>query len=319
MTQNNETHSLNLAVILPSFNEELAIASVISEIRRCLPAANIYLFDNGSSDKTVEIASSFGIKIFVEDALGKGNVVRRMFADVEADVYLMIDSDGTYDLSTASELIDLVATENADMVVGTRMDQYAGSDSPPGHQFGNWMLTTMLNVFFGVQLRDILSGYRVFSRRFVKTAPIIAQGFEIETVLTVHALESRSIVKEVPINYRARVEGSESKLNTFRDGIRILATIFFLIKNVRPLFFFGILAALFTFLGLVLGIPVIEEFFLTGLVPRFPTAILATGMIMLAAISSVAGLILDSIAAERRSAKRLAYLSYLAPTNSKKC
>ncbi len=316
MTQSNVCSQLKLSVILPSLNEEAAIASVISEIRICLPQAEIYLFDNDSDDNTANIAREMGVRVFVETQRGKGNVVRRMFADVDADIYVMIDADGTYDLSSIQQLLDLVVKENADMVVGTRMAQYDKSDSPAGHRFGNWMLTSLLNVFFNVNLKDILSGYRVFSRRFVKTAPILAKGFEIETVLTVHALESRAVIREVPINYRSRIEGGESKLNTIRDGIRIFSTLFFLIKNVRPLLFFSIVATILTLIGIALGTPLIDEYFRTGLVPRFPTAILATGLMVLAAISTVAGLVLDAIAAERRSAKRLAYLSLSAPSNT---
>jgi glycosyltransferase involved in cell wall biosynthesis len=309
MSQGELGSVLRLAVLLPSLNEETAIEAVIDEVRRELPEAKIFVFDNNSDDKTVEIAKSLGATVFIEKSRGKGNVVRRMFADVEADIYLMIDADATYDLSSARALIKLVAEEKQDMVVGTRMQHYGASGSRMGHEFGNRMITKTLNAFFGVALGDVLSGYRVFSRRFVKTAPILAKGFEVETVLTVHALEAKVNVCEVPINYRERAEGSESKLNTFRDGLRIITTIFFLIKNVRPFLFFSCLACVFVLVGLIVGVPVIDEYFVTGLVPRFPTAILATGLIVLGAVSAVAGLILDAVAAERRSAKRLAYLS----------
>lgn len=305
-----------IAVILPCLNEAKAIGNVIDEVRTHLPHADIYVFDNGSTDDSRAISIKKGAQVFIEPERGKGNVVRRMFADVEADAYLMIDADGTYDLSGSPKMIDMVISENVDMVVGSRMTTYDNSASRRGHRLGNHMLTKLLNLFFNVKLTDVLSGYRIFSRRFVKTAPIFATGFEIETILTVHALECRACVREVPINYRERVEGTESKLNTYRDGIRILSAIFFLIKNVRPFLFFSTIAVICTTIAFALAYPLFEEYARTGLVPRFPTAILSTGLVIVGAISFTAGLILDVIANDRRMLKRLQYLNIPAPTSS---
>lgn len=304
-----------IAVILPCLNEAEAIGGVIDEVHQHLPQASIYIFDNDSTDSSREIAAGKGATVFLERERGKGNVVRRMFADIEADAYLMIDADGTYDLSSSQTLVNMVLQENADMVVGSRMASYEHSGSRAGHHFGNRMLTGLLNLFFDVRMADVLSGYRVFSRRFVKTAPIFARGFEIETILTVHALECRANVREVPIIYRERALGTTSKLNTYRDGIRILSTIFFLIKNVRPFMFFTSISVACILVALALAFPIFEEYVRTGLVPRFPTAILATGFVIIGSISFTAGLILDVIAHDRRMQKRLSYLSIPAPAS----
>lgn len=302
-----------VAVILPCLNEENAIGVVVKEFRDYLPDAAIYIFDNGSDDNTMQEARDAGAAVFSEPARGKGNVVRRMFADVEADVYVMADGDGTYDVSRAPELVQRLLDERLDMIIGSRLDSYHQSGSRSGHQLGNQMITRAVNLLFGVDFKDILSGYRVMSRRFVKTAPVLVGGFEVETMLTIHALETRASIVEVPCRYSSRVLGTESKLRTYRDGWRILQTILYFFKEVRPFLFFSLLALLFFVTGLVFGVPVILEYMETGLVPRFPTAFLATGLMVLAGISLTSGLILDSVALQRREQKRFAYLCHKAP------
>jgi glycosyltransferase involved in cell wall biosynthesis len=297
-----------IAVLIPCYNEEASIASVVTAFAAALPAADIYVFDNNSTDATVDIARSAGALVGIEPRQGKGNVVRRMFADIEADLYVLVDGDATYEASAAPQLVEKLISENLDMVTGVRVS----SDTKayrPGHVFGNWVLTRLVATIFGKQTQDMLSGYRVFSRRFVKSFPALSRGFEIETELTVHALELRLPIADVATGYHARPEGSTSKLNTLRDGVRILRLICSLIKEERPFQLFVLLAALFAAISLSLGYPVVREFMQTGLVPKFPTAILASAFGILSILSFFSGLILDSVSLGRREMKRLHYLS----------
>jgi glycosyltransferase involved in cell wall biosynthesis len=299
---------MKVAVLLPCLDEEAAIGQVVRDFRAALPGASVYVYDNGSTDRTVEVAREAGAIVRREPLKGKGNVVRRMFADVEADVYVLVDGDDTYDASAAPALVRALVEGNLDMVNGARE---GGGEAAyrAGHRLGNVVLTRLVAATFGNRIRDMLSGYRVFSRRYVKSFPALSSGFEIETELTVHALELRVPTAEVVTSYFERPEGSTSKLSTYRDGARILYTMARLFRDVRPLpFFFGF-AALFAAVGLALGAEVVAEYLKTGLVPRLPTAVLATGLMLLASLSVVCGMILDSVARGRREAKRLAYLA----------
>ena len=301
-----------IAVLLPCYNEEAAIAATVEGFRKALPGATVYVYDNNSRDRTREVAAAAGAVVRTESQQGKGCVVRRMFADIEADVYVMADGDLTYEPASAPEMVRQLITENLDMVVGTRRhdatDAYRG-----GHVLGNRLFTRLLAGLFGRSFTDIFSGYRVFSRRFVKSYPVLSQGFEIETEMSVHALELRMPVGEIETRYLARPEGSHSKLSTFRDGWRILKTIVTLYRIERPVLFFGGIGALLLLAALVLAIPLLFTYIETGLVPRFPTAILATGMTIVAVLCFFAGLILDTVTRGRREMRRLAYLAQPAP------
>ncbi len=301
-----------IAVLLPCYNEEAAIASTVAGFRAALPTATIYVYDNNSTDRTAEVARAAGTVVRRERVQGKGAVVRRMFADVDADVYVMADGDATYDATSAPALVARLLDEQLDMVVGSRVHGAADAYRR-GHRFGNALLTGMLARLFGRSFTDILSGYRVFSRRFVKSYPALSTGFEIETDISVHALELRMPVAEVETPYVARPEGSASKLSTYGDGWRILRTIVTLYRLERPLLFFGSIGALLGLAAIVLGIPLAVTYARTGLVPRFPTAIAATGLVILAALNGFAGLILDTVVRGRREVRRLAYLAYPAP------
>jgi len=301
-----------IAVLLPCYNEDAAIAQTVAGFRAALPAATIYVYDNNSKDRTVEVARAAGAIVRSERMQGKGNVVRRMFADVDADIYVMADGDATYDAEAAPQLVRRLIGEQLDMVVGSRVTQQDAAYRR-GHVMGNKLLTGMLAKLFGRSFTDILSGYRVFSRRFVKSFPVLSGGFEIETEISVHALELRMPVGEVETRYFARPEGSASKLSTYSDGFRILNTIVTLYRIERPLLFFGAIGGLLALLALVLGIPLAITYYHTHLVPRFPTAILATGLIILAALNLFAGLILDTVVRGRREVRRLAYLGHPAP------
>ena len=298
----------SVAVLLPCYNEEVAIAEVISGFREALPEATIYVFDNNSRDSTVERAREAGAVVRSEARQGKGNVVRRMFADVDADVYLMADGDLTYDASKAAEMVDLLVRDNLDMVVGTRLDSAGQALFRSGHRFGNRLLTGVVGFLFGSTFTDMLSGYRVFSRRFVKSFPAISGGFETETELTIHALQLKMPVAEFRAPYFARPEGSASKLSTYRDGLRILRMIVYLLKEFRPTLFFSAIAAALALASLAIAYPLLLTYLETGLVPRFPTAILSTGLMLLAFLSFTCGLILDSVSNHRLEAKRLHYL-----------
>lgn len=301
-----------IAVLLPCYNEEAAIAQTVAGFRAVLPDARIYVYDNNSSDRTVEVARAAGAIVRHERMQGKGSVVRRMFADVDADIYVMADGDATYDPASAPAMIEQVLADGLDMMVGTRVHE-AASAYRPGHVLGNRMMTGILARLFGRSFTDIFSGYRVFSRRFVKSFPVLATGFEIETEISVHALELKMPVGEVETRYFARLEGSASKLNTYGDGLRIARTILTLYRVERPLWFFGALAAGLTALAVILAVPLVITYWQTGLVPRFPTAILSTGLSLLAALSFFAGLILDTVVRGRREMRRLAYLAVPGP------
>lgn len=297
-----------LALIVPCLNEAQALPELFAQIEKHVPGARIYLFDNGSTDDSVRIAREHGAEVRHVAERGKGMVVARMFADVEADLYLMIDGDATYDLSCAVEHAALVEQNRVDMLVGNRLENYVSSASRTGHQLGNHVISSLLSILFGRAIVDVLSGYRMMSRRFVKSAPVLADGFEVEVMLTVHALEIRAHVVEVPITYLPRLEGSSSKLRTFRDGFRILRSMIVLYKELSPFPFFGSIAALLVTVSLLLGLPVVLEFFQTGLVPRFPTAILAASLMLIASISLTCGVLLDSVKRQRRELKRGMYL-----------
>lgn len=297
-----------LAILLPCYNEAVAIADVVAEFRRALPEATIYVYDNDSSDRTGEIARKAQAIVRVEPLRGKGHVVRRMFADIEADIYVMADGDGTYDANAARAMVDMLIDQRLDMVVGRRVADNDRAAYRPGHHWGNRALSAFVARLFGDRFTDIFSGYRAMSRRFVKSFPSLTTGFEIETELTVHALELFLPVAETPIAYRARPSGSASKLSTWRDGLRILLTIATLYRNVRPLQFFGGVSLLSALTAIVLAQPLLTTYLETGMVPRFPTAVLATGIMLLAFLSLGCGLILDSVSRWRREMKRLMYL-----------
>jgi glycosyltransferase involved in cell wall biosynthesis len=300
-----------IAVLLPCHNEEAAVAEVIDAFRAALPSATIYVYDNNSSDRTIDIAQAAGAVVRRERHQGKGYVVRRMFADVDADVYVLADGDATYDAPSAPAMIARLIDEKLDMVVGARV-HHEEAAYRRGHQTGNWLLTAFVTNIFGQSFSDMLSGYRVFSRRFVKSFPVLSGGFEIETELTIHALELELPVAEVNTPYYARPEGSASKLNTWRDGFRILWTIFEIYRSERPLAFFSMIAAALAFLSIGLAIPIVVTFIQEGIVPRFPTAILATGLMLGALLAFASGIVLDTVTRGRREVKLLAYLRYAA-------
>jgi glycosyltransferase involved in cell wall biosynthesis len=308
---------LQIAVLVPCFNEEAAIKKVVEDFRAALPDAVVYVYDNNSTDRTSEVAAAAGAEVRKEYRRGKGNVVRRMFNDIEADVYVMVDGDDTYDASRAQELVDRLVDENLDMVVGRRIETHQAAYRA-GHRLGNAVLTGLVRWLFAANIVDMLSGYRVFSRRFVKSFPSFSREFEIETELTVHAMQMKMPVSEVDTNYKERPPGSTSKLRTFRDGWRILVTIMNLMRNERPLLFFSLIGLALATFAVILGIPVITTYAHTGLVPRMPTAILCTGLVLMAFISIATGLILDLVSHVRREAKRLAYLEYPSPRASKR-
>src|SRR5665811_621632 len=305
--------SMRVAVLVPCFNEEAAVATVVADFRKALPSADIFIYDNNSSDRTAEVARAAGAEVRSERRQGKGHVVRRMFADIDADIYLLVDGDATYDAASAPRMIETLISDHLDMVVGFRVDQSEAAYRP-GHRTGNWMLTSFLSSVFGQAFKDILSGYRVFSRRFVKSFPVLSDGFEIETELTVHALELALPVTEIETPYYARPEGSFSKLSTWRDGFRILGTILKLYRSEKPLRFFIAIGAFLTLVSIGLAIPIIATFLEEGLVPRLPTAVLSMGLMILAVLSVSSGLVLDTVTRGRREMKLLAYLSQ-APMN----
>jgi glycosyltransferase involved in cell wall biosynthesis len=301
-----------VAVLVPCFNEEATIAKVVADFRAALPEAAIYVYDNNSADGTVDVARAAGALVRREMHQGKGNVVRRMFADVDADIYVLVDGDATYDATSARTMIARVVEERLDMVVGARVDQHEAAYRL-GHRTGNRLLTRFFALAFHATFSDILSGYRVFSRRFVKSFPVLSRGFEIETELSVHALELELAVAEVPTPYYARPEGSTSKLSTWRDGWRILLTIVGLYRSERPLAFFSGLGVVLAIVSVGLAIPIFVTYFEQGIVPRIPTAILSTGLMVLASLSIVAGLVLDTVTRGRREIKLIAYLEQAPP------
>lgn len=298
----------DIAVLVPCYNEEATIGKVVKDFKEALPNANVFVYDNASSDRTSEVAREAGAIVRFESHPGKGNVVRRMFADIEADIYVMVDGDDTYDASVAPLLVTELIESHSDMVNGSRIAT-AQEAYRRGHRFGNRLLTGLVAGIFGNRFQDMLSGYRIFSRRFVKSFPALAAGFEIETELTVHALELRMPVTEVQTHYKERPEGSVSKLKTYTDGFKILRTIVTLVKEERPMHFFSLVFALLASLSVLISIPIFIEYMQTGLVPRFPTAILAVGLMLLSFLSLACGLILDTVTHGRREAKRIAYLN----------
>jgi len=301
-----------IAVLVPCYNEAVTIARVVADFRAALPDARIYVFDNNSRDDTAAIAAEAGAEVRRVALQGKGNVVRRMFADIDADIYVMVDGDDTYHGPSAPALVQTLREGHHDMVVGVREAQ-AEAAYRSGHAWGNRMLTGFLSWLFGRNCRDILTGYRAFSRRFAKSFPVLTAGFDIETELTVHALELKMSVGETVTPYKERPEGSFSKLSTYKDGLRILRTMLRLFSSERPLAFFGAIAALLAVVAVALGVPIVQTYLETGLVPRFPTAILATGLMTLSALSAFVGLILDTVTRGRRELKMLAYLDQPAP------
>src|SRR5215831_12995063 len=300
--------AMRIAVLVPCFNEEAAVATVVADFRIALPSATIYVYDNNSSDRTVAVARAAGAEVRGERRQGKGHVVRRMFADVDADVYVLVDGDATYDAPSAPRMIEKLVSEHLDMVVGLCVDREQAAWRP-GHRVGNWMLTAFLSAVFGQAFTDILSGYRVFSRRFVKSFPVLSDGFEIETELTVHALELAVPVAELETPYYARPEGSFSKLNTWGDGFRILSTILKLYRSEKPLRFFTAIGAFLALVSVGLAIPIVVTYLEEGLVPRLPTAVLSTGLMIVAVLAVSSGLVLDTVTRGRREMKLLAYLA----------
>jgi len=304
--------STRIAVLIPCYNEEAAIASVVRDFRAALPDAAIYVYDNNSRDATIERARQAGAIVRSEPRQGKGNVVRRMFADVEADIYILADGDDTYDASAAPQLVRALLDNGYDIVSGRRV-AVGTSAYRAGHVLGNRMLTGLTAMMFRVKLLDLLTGYRVMSRRFVKSFPFTAEGFGIETELTVHAVRLLMPMVEIDTKYKERPAGSVSKLSTWRDGFRILFTIAGLVREERPLVFYTAIFALAAIFALVIGTPVVLEYLRTGLVPRLPTAVLATGLMVVAFISLAVGLILDTVTRGRWEAKRMAYLAIPGP------
>src|ERR1700688_4812366 len=300
--------SIRVAVLVPCFNEEAAVATVVADFRKALPSAEIFVYDNNSSDRTIAVAREAAAQVRRERRQGKGHVVRRMFADVDADIYVLVDGDATYDAASAPRMIDALVSGHLDMVVGFRVDQVQAAYRP-GHRTGNWLLTSFLASVFGQAFKDILSGYRVFSRRFVKSFPVLSDGFEIETELSVHALELALPVTEIETPYYARPEGSVSKLNTWRDGFRILGTILKLYRSERPLRFFTVISVFLMLVSIGLAIPFVVTFLGPGLGPRLPTAVLSMGLMIVAVLSVSSGLVLDTVTRGRREMKLLAYLS----------
>ncbi len=302
----------SIAVLIPCYNEEAAIGRVVADFRAALPDAVVYVYDNNSTDRTAAVATEAGAVVRFEPLQGKGNVVRRMFADIEADVYVMVDGDDTYHAASAPALIAKLCEGQLDMVNAARVTEVQAAYRP-GHRFGNKLLTSLVAYVFGKRTADMLSGYRVFSRRFVKSFPTLVRGFEIETELTVHALEMRMPITEVATPYKDRPAGSVSKLSTFRDGFRILFMIGKLVKEERPLESFAITAGVLALVSVILAVPIVTTFLETGLVPRLPTAVLSTGLMILAFLALAAGLILETVTRGRREMKRLAYLAHPAP------
>jgi glycosyltransferase involved in cell wall biosynthesis len=298
----------SIAVLIPCHNEEAAIAKVVGDFKTALPDATIYVYDNNSKDRTIELAAAAGARVYQEPLQGKGNVVRRMFSDIEADVYVLVDGDDTYQASSAGPMVERLLTERLDMINGTRVTNIEAAYRR-GHRMGNTVLSGLVRRIFGNRVKDMLSGYRVFSRRFVKSFPALSSGFETETELTIHALGLAMPIGEMETPYKDRPGDSASKLRTYSDGLRILRTIVMLVKDERPLLFFSVAGLVLFVTAIGLGVPIFLEFYRTHLVPRFPTAILATGLMLLSFLSLACGLILDSVARGRKEIKRMIYLS----------
>ncbi|MDW8190387.1 MAG: glycosyltransferase [Pseudobdellovibrionaceae bacterium] len=289
------SNELKLAVMIPCFNEEVTVSKVVNDFRKALPNAVIYVFDNNSTDRTAQLARAAGALVIKEPRQGKGYVVQKMFSEVEADIYVMVDGDDTYPADAVQRLIAPILNNQADMVVGSRFQKFEKNAFRPFHEFGNWLVRTLVNLIFNANLTDILSGYRAFNRSIVKGLPIVSQGFEVETEMVMQALYYRYKIIEIPVEYRARPPGSYSKLNTIKDGVLVLKTLINVAKTYKPLLVFFSLGAVFAGSGLILGLIPIWEFIQTGKVQRFPTAILATGLVLISIICWVTGIILDSI------------------------
>jgi glycosyltransferase involved in cell wall biosynthesis len=303
---------VRIAVLIPCRNEEASVGKVVADFRAALPTADVYVYDNGSTDRTAAVAASAGAVVRHEHTVGKGNVVRRMFADIEADIYVMVDGDDTYDASAAPSMVRTLVDDNVDMVIGARVSE-ADDAYRRGHVLGNKVFNRLHAVLFRSEFGDVFSGYRVLSRRLVKSFPTTATGFDIEAELSVHAVDIKASSTEVPTRYRSRGEDSMSKLRTYSDGMRILLRSILLYREMHPARFFGAFFVLFSLTGVVLAVPVVSEFARSGQVPRFPTAILAAALELLAAIVLTAGVVLDSIARRHREVKRLHYLQHRAP------
>jgi glycosyltransferase involved in cell wall biosynthesis len=301
-----------IAVLVPCYNEEAAIAKVVADFRAALPTADIYVYDNNSRDRTVAAARAAGAIVRSETLQGKGRVVRRMFGEIEADIYILVDGDATYDAPSARTMALRLVADRLDMVVGARIDRDVAAYRR-GHRFGNRVLTAIVTDVFGKSFTDILSGYRAFSRRFVKSFPVLSGGFEIETELSVHALQLELPVAEIATPYYARPEGSHSKLNTWRDGVRILGTIIKLYRSERPLGFFSGIGISLAIMSVGFAIPILFTYLREGIVPRLPTAVLSTGLMIIAALAITCGLVLDTVTRGRREIKLLAYLAQRAP------
>ncbi|WP_407652155.1 glycosyltransferase family 2 protein [Dongia rigui] len=306
------TEAGRIAVLVPCYNEEVAVGHVVKAFRAALPQAAVYVFDNNSKDRTIAVALEAGAEVRHVTTQGKGNVVRRMFADIDADIYLLVDGDDTYDAASAPAMVEALLKDHLDMVVGCRTSDEQAAYRP-GHRFGNALLTNMVAMIFGRTFTDMLSGYRVFSRRFVKSFPAISDGFEIETELTVHALQLIMPCGEISTPYGSRRQGSASKLNTYRDGWRIILTILQLLRLEMPLRFFSAVAGALALASILLAIPLIVTYVETGLVPRLPTAILVTGLMILAALNLTSGFILDNVTRGRREMRHLFYLNHRGP------
>lgn len=309
MQESSSVGQLRIAAIVPCHNEEVTVEKVVTDLRASVPEMTVYVYDNNSIDRTAERAEAAGAIVRREERKGKGNVVRRAFADIDADVYVMVDGDDTYEASHLPEMIDLLLSGPYDHVLGVRQDTQATSSYRPGHEAGNRMFNRLTGWLFKDSVTDMLSGYRVFSRRFVKSFPAVSKHFEIETELTVHMMSLRIPNVEVPVGFRDRPEGSESKLSTFKDGFRILGLIASLVRHERPSLFYGLLTLFFALVSLGFGLPVVYEFWQTGLVPRLPTAVLAACSMILAFLMLSVGLVLDGLRRERREQARLHYLS----------
>ena len=303
-----------IAAIVPCHNEEAAVAKVVTDLQAAIPGMTVYVYDNCSTDRTIERALAAGATVCSEPCKGKGNVVRRAFADIDADIYLLIDGDDTYDAAAAPDMVERLVRDNLDHVVGVRreVECRTGSAYRPAHATGNKVLNRIVCAIFGDSMGDMLSGYRVFSRRFVKSFPAVSREFEIETELTVHSLALRIPSLSVPVDFRDRAEGSESKLRTYRDGWRILNVILSLTRHERPMYFFGVLATLFGLVATVLAMPVIVQYAQTGMVPRMPTLFVASFLVVISCLCLMAGLVLDGIRKSRHESSRLSYMRHPA-------
>lgn len=311
---------MKIAVLIPCYNEELTIEKVIKDFKRELPDADIYVYDNNSKDKTAQIAKDSGAIVIHEYKQGKGNVIRSMFRDVDADIYIMVDGDDTYPAEEVHKLIEPIANGQADMAIGDRITNgtYKKENKRYFHEFGNNLVKKSINLAFKSDLKDIMTGYRVFNKLFVKTMPVLSPKFEIETEMSLHALDKRFIIKEIPIVYRDRPEGSISKLNTFSDGINVLKTIIKMFKDFKPRQFFWIISLIFIIVGLIIGIPVLLEYAKTRYITKVPSAILATGIMIFALIIAQCGVILDTVVKQHKENYQLDVLRYIQIENLKK-